>query len=148
MARSGKLVGRESVIASKLPKFQGRPVIEMKVAFRKAGDGLSAQLSVDPVPHEAGDTVFHIVRSVVGPINHRPRTLTAAAPFTRIEDYIVQEVVEVDGDDVGAYLDTAREQLETARQEAEQVELAGGQGKQQTIVETPPADDENEPDAE
>lgn len=130
----------------RLPKFQGRPVKEMKIALRKAGDGLSEALKIAPTPHDSGDETFFIVRCVVGSIDHNPTALLANAPFIRVEDHVVQEMVEVDGDDVAAYLDQSREALAAARAEADEAleseRLAGGQGVQPKLdTEPEPAPD-------
>lgn len=125
----------------RLPKFQGRPVKSMKIAIRKAGDGLSEALSIEPNPHNSGDETFFIIRCIVGPIDHNPTALLANAPFIRVEDHIAQEMVEVDGDDVKAYLDQSREAIAAAKAEAEEAleseKLAGGQGIQPKLATVP-----------
>lgn len=117
--------GKTMTKPSKLPKFQGRDVNEMTGAFRKAGDGLSDKMQFDPTPHEAGDEVFHILRSIVGGINHKPTALLINAPFVRVEDYVVQEAVEVDGEDIKAYLEQAKAAINAAK-EAEAIERGDG----------------------
>ena len=116
----------------RLPGFQGRPVKSMTGKFKIGSNVLDQKMQLDPNPHDSGDEVFHIFRSIVGSVDHNPTVLAAGVPFIREEHYVVQEVVEVDGEDVQAYLDQSRQALEDARLEAEQIDLAGGQGKQQS----------------
>lgn len=124
----------------RLPGFQGRPVKEMTGKFHVGANVLEQKMKLDPNPHDSGDEVCHIVRSIVGGVDHKPTVLAAGVPFIRTENYVVQEIVEVDYEDVKAYLDASREQLEAARREAEKEDLAGGQGVQQSTDDVDPGE--------
>lgn len=115
----------------------------MTGAFRKAGDGLSDKMKFDPTIHEPGDEVFHILRSVVGPHTYNPVALLPDAPFDLIENYIVQEAVEVDGEDIEAYMTQAKQAI-TAAKEAEA--LAKGDGVVRSLEDG--HDDPAKPDGE
>ncbi|HEX7277892.1 MAG TPA: hypothetical protein VF244_11000 [Acidimicrobiales bacterium] len=106
----------------------------MNGAFRKAGDGLSDKMKFDPQLHEPGDEVFHIMRSIVGPHTFTPVALLPSSPFDVTENYVVQEAVEVDGEDIRAYMTTAKQAIEAAKaQQAEEEALANGTGIPQTL---------------
>lgn len=102
-----------------LGTFEGGPVDDMSVIIRKAGDGLSEALKVDPRTHSSGDECFFVLRTIVGPVNHKPKTVgLPESGFTRVEDHIAQEITEVDSEQVSDMLEEAAERLQLAREEA------------------------------
>lgn len=59
-----------------LPSFDGRDVIKSTVAIRKAGDGLSDALDIEPSPFSIGERVVVILETEVTAVDHRevPKT--------------------------------------------------------------------------
>lgn len=129
MARRSK--SSATLQQSRLPMFQSRPVQEMQGKFKFPGSVLDQKMKLDPNPHDSGEECYFIIRCMVEAVDHKPTVLAAGVPFRRIEHFVVQEAVEVEGEDVKAYLDQSRIALEVAEREAHKEDLAGGQGSQQ-----------------
>jgi len=54
-----------------LDPFEGADVSGATISVRKAGDGLSTALAVDPIPYHKGDRVYVVLETEVTAITHR-----------------------------------------------------------------------------
>lgn len=77
-----------------LHKFEGKEVIGTKVAIRRAGDGLSKALAIDPLELTIGTRVFVVMECEVGTVGFRPVKDTQS--LTREQDLIALTVTVVD----------------------------------------------------
>lgn len=95
----------------KLPKFEGRDVIRSAVAIRKAGDGLSDALKVEPVALRHGQRVFFVLAGEVRSVDHDPIEKDAIELVrTHVIDTI--DIALVDKDEVEQLLDLNRERVQ------------------------------------
>jgi len=102
-----------------LGMFEGGPVDDMAIKITRAGDGLSEALKASPNPHKSGDVCYFVLRTIVGPVNHKPHTVgLPESGYSRVEDHVAQEITEVSEDDVMGFLEEAAERLAVAREAA------------------------------
>lgn len=101
-----------------LPTFDGRDVIASTIAVRKAGDGLSEALSIEPAPFHIGETVFVVLECEVTAVNHLPIP-KAESVLARKHVLTTETATIVDGALVAEVLGQQKAKLETARLEAQ-----------------------------
>lgn len=125
---------RAAADAGPLGTFGGYPVSGMSIAVRNAGDGLSDALDIRPNPHDTGTEFYLVLKCVTGPIDHEPvdevgkkvKGVDLAekgfAAYRRVEDAMTLQALEVDGEQVQAWLATAAEEIATVKAERERQE--------------------------
>lgn len=101
----------------KLPQFDGRDVIQSTIAVRKAGDGLSEALNIDPAPFHIGEKVYVVLECEVTAVDHRPVPKTDV--LARKHVLTTETATIVDESLVDGVLTAQREALEAARLEAQ-----------------------------
>lgn len=104
-----------------LGTFEGRDVLNSSIAIRKAGDGLSQALKLDPVVLHQGQKVYVVLECVVGPIAFKPIDDTDCV--ARVQDLIAGVATIMDDVVVSEAIDRQRERLDRA------ADLAKGQGR-------------------
>lgn len=108
-----------------LPKFDKREVIKSEIAVRKAGDGLSEAVGIDPVAFHIGEKVYVVLETEVTAVDHRPVPKTDV--LARKHVLTTETATVVDGAMVEEVLAKQRERIEAARLEAQrEKEAAAG----------------------
>jgi hypothetical protein len=100
-----------------LTSFEGRPVLSTTVAIRKAGDGLSAALKVDPEELHHGDTVFVVLETVVEKV--RFDQAKDGDGFVRVHMLATENATIIDEAIVGAHLADQKKRIREAAGEYE-----------------------------
>lgn len=103
-----------------LGQFEGRDVARSRIAVKRAGDGLSEAMKIEPVLLHQGNTVYVVLECVVGSIAFTPIKDTGVVE--RVQSLNAGVAVLIDRDAVIAALDEQRERNRRAR------EAATGQG--------------------
>ena len=110
------------------------PVTEVAVAIRNGGDGWTDAIKTFPRIHETGTEVFAVVRFVVGPIDHDPLTAEGKRAraddiadgqhnsYRRVEDWLLRQLIEVNGDAVQGWLDESSAAVARIRSEQEEAD--------------------------
>lgn len=99
-----------------LHKFEGREVIGTKVAIRRAGDGLSKAMAIEPQELRTGDRVFVVMECEVGKIAFDPVKETRHS--VRLQDLVALTVTIVDKDLVAEALAAQQAKIEEAEARA------------------------------
>jgi len=87
-------------------------VLSTTVAIRKAGDGLSAAVKVDPVELHHGETVYVVLETTVEKIRHDPVKDTDG--LQRVHLLVTEAATIVDAGLVAEYLDKQKVRIEEA----------------------------------
>lgn len=96
-----------------LPRFEGRDVIGATIAIRKAGDGLSAALGVDPAAYHHGDKVYCVLECDVSDVQHPPAIAgNLDGPLMRKHIFTTVGATMIDEDAVREALDATAVKLE------------------------------------
>lgn len=95
-----------------LHKFEGRDVIGTKVAIRRAGDGLSKALAIEPQELTIGERVFVVMECEVGKVGFAPVKDTQSV--TRDQDLIALTVALIDKDAVAEVLAATQAAIDEA----------------------------------
>lgn len=90
---------------SKLPDFEGNPVVRSAVKLTRAGDGLSEALKVEPVVLRRRDPVFFVIRGEVDQVTFKPLDKDAGYDQVRVHTVVTQEIVLVEEAEVADLLD-------------------------------------------
>lgn len=111
-----------------LPQFDGRDVIKSELAIRKAGDGLSEALQIEPVAFHIGEKVYVVLETEVTAVDHRPIP-KAESVLGRKHVLTTETATIVDPALVEEVLEAQRKKIEKARQDAQRAkeEAAGVQ---------------------
>lgn len=93
-----------------LKKFEGKEVSRATIAVTKAGDGLSAALSVDPTEYGINDRVYVVLETHVGKVTHlddkdRPNALI------RQHTLVTEHAAIVDGQVVAELLAETKQKV-------------------------------------
>lgn len=110
-----------------LGTFEGRDVLQSKIIVRKAGDGLSSAVSVDPRALHQGDRVYVVLECEVGPIKFDLIKDTDA--LARVHDLIAQGATFADAEDVKGLVDAQKDRILRAKEQeqgVERLDFAGG----------------------
>lgn len=99
-----------------LNAFEGKQTVGCAVVIKKAGDGLSDALKVDPVELHVNERVFYVLEGEVDQVAFR-RLNPASNEVTRVHGIATIRITQVDGADVKAYLDDAEQHLRRAMAE-------------------------------
>ena len=97
---------------TRLSQFEGMDVLSTTVAIRKAGDGLSAAVKVDPVELHHGETVYVVLETVVEKIRHDPVKDTDG--LQRVHLLVTEAATIVDSGLVAEYLEQQKVRIEEA----------------------------------
>jgi hypothetical protein len=126
-----------------LPTFDGRDVIKSEISIRKAGDGLSEALQIEPTAFHIGEKVYVVLETEVTAVDHRPIP-KAEAVLGRKHVLSTETATIVDPSLVEAVLTAQRDKIEKARLEAQRAkeEAAGVQ----RVPGTEPWDDQDDDD--
>lgn len=100
-----------------LTPFEGKPVLSTTVAIRKAGDGLSAALKVDPEELHHGDTVYVVLETVVEKV--RFDQAKDGDGFVRVHMLATENATLVDAELVSAHLAAQKKRIREAAGEYE-----------------------------
>lgn len=100
-----------------LTPFEGKPVLSTTVAIRRAGDGLSAALKVDPEELHHGETVYVVLETVVEKIRFDP--VKDADGFVRVHMLATENATIVDEAIVGAHIAEQKKRIREAAGEYE-----------------------------
>jgi len=95
-----------------LSRFEGMEVLSTTAAIRKAGDGLSAAVKVDPVELHHGETVYVVLETTVEKIRHDPVKDTDG--LQRVHLLVTNAATIVDAGLVADYLEQQKERIEKA----------------------------------
>lgn len=96
-----------------LGSFEGAPVLSTTIKIKKAGDGLSKAMDVDPVLLHTGQKVYVVLETEVGPIAFPPIKDTEGV--ARVHDLIAQRATFIDKQAVAAALDAQERRIEEAQ---------------------------------
>jgi hypothetical protein len=115
-----------------LGEFDGVPVSEVGTALRNAGDGWAEAIKIAPRIHQTGDEVFAVIRCVVGPVDHDPLNDEgkrcsaddiadgAVDSYRRTEDWLLRQLIEVDGSAVQSWLNESAAEVAKVKAEREE----------------------------
>lgn len=99
-----------------LHKFEGNEVIGSRVAIKKAGDGLSKALAVEPVELSMHQEVFVVLRCVVGGLHFTPVADTNGC--VRTQDLVAGTATIVDKALVAELLQAQQDKIDEAEGKA------------------------------
>lgn len=91
-----------------LGDFEGRIVTKATIAVRKAGDGLSQAMKVDPVLLHQGDTVYVVLECTVGKVLFDPYDDGVCA---RVQNLVAGTATIIGADAVKTAIDAQRERI-------------------------------------
>lgn len=100
-----------------LTPFEGKPVLSTTVAIRKAGDGLSAALKVDPEELHHGETVYVVLETRVEKV--RFDEAKDGDGFVRVHMLATENATIVDETIVGAHIAEQKKRIREAAGEYE-----------------------------
>ena len=100
-----------------LTPFEGKPVLSTTVAIRKAGDGLSAALKVDPEELHHGETVYVVLETVVEKV--RFDQAKDGDGFVRVHMLATENATLVDAALVSSHLAEQKKRIREAAGEYE-----------------------------
>lgn len=95
-----------------LSSFEGKDVLSTTVAIRRAGDGLSKALGVDPVELHHGETVYVVLKTTVEKIRHDPVTDTDG--LQRVHMLVTEAATIVAASLVEAHIEEQKVRIEEA----------------------------------
>lgn len=103
-----------------LSPFDGQDVISSTIAVTKAGDGLSAALSVDPQEWHLGQRVYVVLETTVGKVQFVPIKDTDA--LRRVHVLVTEGATIVDAAVVKAQLDAQADKIRVAHEQAQGIQ--------------------------
>lgn len=104
----------QNTTGTPLPPFDGRDVIASSISIRKAGDGLSEALDIDPTAFSIGERVFVVLECEVTAVDHHPIP-KAESVLGRKHVLTTETATIIDGALVEAQLAQQRELIEEAK---------------------------------
>jgi hypothetical protein len=111
---------------SGLTAYKGRDVLRTSIAIRKAGDGLSEAMGLDPVELVIGDHVFVVLDCVVAHHDYGPIKDTDCLELKQVLN--AEGATLVDEELVRKHLDDQQDRVRLARERAQGVQRLGFDG--------------------
>lgn len=96
-----------------LTPFEGHEVIGTSLTIKKAGDGLSPALKIEPVEYEHGEHVFVVLKTKVANVQFVPSKDNAEA-LIRLHTVDTEEATIVEESQVRSLLAAQRKKIEKA----------------------------------
>ena len=128
-----------AALAPALLPFEGKPVIATTIIVKKAGDGLSAAVSVDPVELHHGQKVYVVLETEVGRVQFDP-SKDSPDMLIRGQVLITETATIVPKELVIELLTQQRLRIEAAREAAQGVQqLVDDKGQSKDVLGDTPA---------
>lgn len=99
-----------------LGEFEGSPVLGSAIAVRKAGDGLSEALKLDPIVLHQREKVYVVLECEVGPIKFVPVKDTDGV--RRVQDLIAGTATIMDAPVVKEAIEAQADRIQHAKDQA------------------------------
>lgn len=116
MTKRGSQLAAALADRKPLGEYEGQDVIRTSVALRKAGDGLSKSIAIEPAKLRIGSKVFVLVECTVGPHKHVPIEDTDCLELK--QDLIADTCSMVDADFAAEKIEEQKLALKRATDEA------------------------------
>lgn len=117
---------------ARLGKFEGKDVRGSAVVIKRAGDGLSKELRINPEVIPDGATVYFVLKGEVDHVSF-PKVDKASKDKIRRHTVNTIEVTRVEAEDVEPFLEAARRRIAEA-EEAERLAEEKAAGVQRLPV--------------